>query len=77
MGRPNADGLKLTRVITNSNRIEDKRTPSLREEVLGADTTGPAVASRCSSNKLGMFCSLPKRDLQVFRRLERTVLLLV
>ena len=26
--------------------MEDKRTPNLRGEVLGADTTGPAVASR-------------------------------
>ena len=29
--------------------IEEKRTPSLRGEVLGADTTGPAVASRYTS----------------------------
>ena len=29
----------------------DKRNPSLRGEVLGADTTGTAVMSRCNSNK--------------------------
>ena len=30
----------------NNYCIEDKRTPSRRGEVLGADTAGPAVASR-------------------------------
>ena len=29
--------------------IEDRRTPSLRGDVLGADTTGPAVASGYTS----------------------------
>ena len=29
--------------------MEDKRTPGLQGEVLGADTTGPAVASRYNS----------------------------
>ena len=29
--------------------IEEKRTPSLRGDVLEADTTGPAVSSRCKT----------------------------
>ena len=37
--------MALLRVITNYC-IEGTRTPSLRGEVLGADTTGPAVARR-------------------------------
>ena len=57
--------------------IGKKRTPSLRGEVLGADTTGPAVASRHNSIELGKFCLLPKRDLLAFRRPESTVLLLL
>ena len=56
--------------------MEDKRTPGLQGEVLGADTTGPAVASRYNSIELGKFCLLPKRDLLAFRRPESTVLLL-
>ena len=40
-----ADGMSLPRVVTNElYYIVDKRTPSLRGEVLGADTTGSAVA---------------------------------
>ena len=35
--------MALPRVIANYC-IVDKRTPSLRGEILGADTTGPAVA---------------------------------
>ena len=57
--------------------MEDKRTPSLRGEVLGADTTGPAVASRYNSIGLGTFCLLPKRDLLAFWRPVSTVLLLL
>ena len=57
--------------------IEDKRTPGLRGEVLGADTTGPAVASRYNSIELGMCCLLPRRDLLDFRRPESSVLLLL
>ena len=57
--------------------MEDKRTPGLQGEVLGADTTGPAVASRHNSIELGKFCLLPKRDLLAFRRPESTVLLLL
>ena len=55
--------------------IEEKRTPSLRGEVLGADTTGPAVVSRYDFIELGKFCLLPKRDLLAFLRPESTVLL--
>ena len=39
-----ADGTALLRVITNCFNV-DHRTPSLRGEVLGVDTTGPAVPS--------------------------------
>ena len=43
-----ADGMALPRGITNNYRINycivDKRTPSLRGEVLRGDTTGPAVS---------------------------------
>ena len=46
--------------------MEDKRTPGLQGEVLGADTTGPAVGSRYNSIELGKFCLLPKRDLLCF-----------
>ena len=60
-----------------NNCIEDKRTPSLRGDVLGADTTGPAVASRYHLIELGKFCLLPKRDLHAFWRPESTVLLLL
>ena len=56
---------------------EEKLTPSVRGEVLGADATGPAVASRYNSIKLGKFCLLPKRDVLAFRRPESTVLLLL
>ena len=52
----------------------DKRTPSLRGEVLGADTTGPAVArfGTIQMNWVGSaYC--PKRDLFTFRRPEKTL----
>ena len=52
----------------------DTRIPSLRGEVLGADSTGPAVASRSNSIELGKFYLLPKRDQFAFRRPESTVL---
>ena len=45
--------------------------------MLGADTTGPAVASRYNSIELGTFCLLPKRDRLVIRRPESTALLLL
>ena len=53
----------------------DKRTPSLRGEVLGADTTGPAVA-RVGTSQLNWVRSAycPKRDQFAFRRAESTVL---
>ena len=38
------DGMALPRVIMHDYCIVVKRTPSLRGEVVGADTTGPAVA---------------------------------
>ena len=68
--------LALPRVITNE-LVESKRTPNLRWQVLGADTPGPAVASRYNLIELGKFCLLPKRDLLAFRRPESTVLLLL
>ena len=40
-----ADGMTLPRKITNELLHCGQRTPCLRGEVLGADTTGPAVAS--------------------------------
>ena len=45
-GRSMADGVSLLRAITKFTKycIVDKRTPSPREKVLGADTTGLAVA---------------------------------
>ena len=49
----------------NEKTIEDKRTPSLRGGVIGADITGPAVVSRYNSTELGKFL-LPKRDLLAF-----------
>ena len=57
----------------NDHFIEDKRTPSLRGEVLEADTTGPTVAHRYNSTELGKFCLPPKRDLLAFRSAESTV----
>ena len=53
----------------------DKHTPSLRGEVLGADTTGPAVA-RVGTIQLNWvsFAYCPKRDQFAFRRPESTVL---
>ena len=53
----------------------DKCTPSLRGEVLGADTTGPAVA-RVGTLQLNWVSSAycPKRDPFAFRRPESTVL---
>ena len=53
----------------------DKRTPSPRGEVLGADTTGPAVA-RVGTFQLDWLSSAyyPKRDQFAFRRPESTVL---
>ena len=54
--------------------MEDKRTPGLQGEVLGADTTGPAVAGRYNSIDLGKLCLLPKRDLLASPRPESTVL---
>ena len=53
----------------------DKRTPSLRGEVLGADTTEPAVA-RVGTIQLNWTWSdyCPKRDQLAFRRPESTVL---
>ena len=50
-----ADGMTLPYVITNYC-IVDKRTPSLRGEVLGAGTTGPAVY-RCGRS-IGHFWAL-------------------
>ena len=51
----------------------DKRTPSLRGEVLGADTTGPAVA-RVGTIQLNWvnYAYCPKRDQFAFRRPEST-----
>ena len=43
-GRSMADGMSLPRVMTKELLYCGQRTPSLRGEVLGADTTGPAVA---------------------------------
>ena len=53
----------------------DKRTPSLRGEVLGADTTEPAVA-RVGTSRLNWVSSAycPKRDLFAVRRPESAVL---
>ena len=53
----------------------DKRTPSLRGEVLGADTTGHAVA-RVKKNHWNWVSSAycRKRDQFAFRRSESTVL---
>ena len=53
----------------------DKLTPSLRGEVLGADTTGPAVA-RVGTIQLNWVSSTycPKRDQFAFRRPKSTVL---
>ena len=53
----------------------DKRTPGLRGEALGADTTWPAVA-HVGTLQLNWVRSAycPKRDQFAFRRLERTVL---
>ena len=52
----------------------DKRTPSLRREVLGAGTAGPAVA-RVGTIQLNWVSSAcyPKRDQRFFWRLESTV----
>ena len=55
---------------------EKKRTPSLRMEVVGADTTGLAVASRYSSIELRRLRLLPKRALRALRRPKSTALLL-
>ena len=54
----------------------NKRTPSLRGEVLGADTTGPAVA-RVGTIQLTWVSSAycPKRDQFAFRRPESTTVL--
>ena len=51
----------------------NERTPSLREEVLGADTTGPSLASRYILVELGKFRLQPKRDLFSFRCPESTL----
>ena len=53
--------------------IVDKRTPSLRGEVLGADTTGPAVA-RVGTIQLNWSAYCPKRDQFAFRRPESSAL---
>ena len=71
-----ADGMSLPRVITKTNYcIVDKRTLGPRGEVLGADTTGPAVA-RVGTIQLNWVSSAycPKRDQFAFRRPESTVL---
>ena len=60
----------------NDHFIEDKRTPSLRGEVLEADTTGYAVSNRYNSIELSKFCLLFKRDLLAIRRPESPVPLL-
>ena len=54
----------------------DKRTPSLLGEVLGADTTGPAVArvGTTLKNEWVIFAYCPKCDQFLFRRAESTVL---
>ena len=56
----------------------DKRTPSLRGEILEADTTGPAVA-RVGTIQLNWVSSayLPKRDQFAFRRPNSSVLLVI
>ena len=56
----------------------DKRTPSLRGEVLGADTTGPAVA-RVGTIQLNLVSSAhcPKRDQFAFWRPEALFCVLV
>ena len=53
----------------------DKRTPSLRGEVLGADTTGPEL-TRVGTIQLNWVSSVccSKRYQYAFRRPERTVL---
>ena len=55
----------------------DKRTPSLRGEVLGADTTGPSVASQYILVELGRFRLKPRGHLFSFRRPESTLFGLV
>ena len=66
-----ADGMVLSRVMRTNYCIVDKRTPSLRGEVLGAGTTGPAVA-RVGAVQLNWVSSsyCPKRDEFAFRRSE-------
>ena len=53
-----------------NNCIEDKRTPSLRGEVLGADTTEPAVANRCST--VFLIVSLPNDNTERFGSISTT-----
>ena len=69
-----AHGISLPRVITNYC-IVDKRTPSLRGEALGADTTGPAVARVGTIQlKLASSAKCPKRGQFASRRPENSVL---
>ena len=67
---PSAGGLKK-----NKNKQTNKHTPSLRGEVLGADTTGPAVA-RVGTIQLNWvsFAYCPKRNQFDFRKSKGTVL---
>ena len=66
--------MALPRAITNELLHWHKCTPSLRGEVLGADTTGPAVA-RVGTIHLNWVSSAygPTRDQFAFRRPESTV----
>ena len=51
--------------------LRTKRSPRLREEVLGADTTGPATANR--SNSIELVRLKPKRYLFALQRPVNTV----
>ena len=53
-----ADGMALPRVI--KNELLHCGQTSLQKEVLGADTTGPAVVSRYYLIELEKFCLLPQ-----------------
>ena len=74
-----ADGLVLSRVIANQplHCGQKKCTPSLRGDVHGADTTGPAVA-RVGTIQLNSVSSnyCPNRDEFAFRRSAFCVLVL-
>ena len=70
-----ADGMTLSRVITKELLHCGQTPSSLRGEVLGADTTGPAVA-RIGIIQLDWITSAycPKGDQFVFRKPKGTEL---